>query len=160
MEELLRRTAGLPEIDLAAGDTVVREGDTGDGMWILVSGCVEIRKHGIPITSIRRPGAAIGEISLLLNSPYTATVVALEPSVVRFAAEGSELLASDPAVMRLIAAGLAERLDFVTSYLADLKNQYGDSPGLAMVSEVLGQLAHRRGPPAQPGSAREPNPDY
>jgi CRP-like cAMP-binding protein len=160
MDELLQRTAGLPEIRLQPGDTVVREGDIGTGMWILVSGHVEIRKHGVAITSIRRPGAAIGEISLLLNSPYTATVVALEPSVVRYAAGGSDLLASDPAIMRLIAAGLAERLDFVTTYLADLKNQYGDAPGLAMVSEVLGELAHRRGPPAQPGSAREPNPDY
>lgn len=32
--------------------------------------------------------------------------------------------------------------------------------GLAMVSEVLDQLAHRQGPPASPGSARDPNPEY
>jgi hypothetical protein len=46
-----------------------------------------------------------------------------------------------------------------TSYLADLKHQYGDAPGLAMVSEVLHQLAQRQGPPARPGSARDPDPD-
>lgn len=160
MDELLQRTAGLPEIRLATGDTVVREGDTGEGLWILVSGTLEISKAGMPINSVSRPGAAIGEISLLLDSPCSATVTASAPSIVRYAANGRAFLMSDPAVIRLIAAGLAERLNFVTTYLVDLKNQYGDAPGLAMVSEVLGQLAHRQGPPSRPGSAREPNPDY
>jgi CRP-like cAMP-binding protein len=160
MDELLRRTAGLPEIRLAPGDTVVREGEAGDGLWILVSGTLQISKAGMVVTSINRPGAAIGEISLLLNSPCTATVVASDASILRYARDGRALLESDPTIIRLIAAGLAERLDFVTTYLVDLKNQYGDSPGLAMVAEVLDQLAHRQGPPARPGSAREPNPDY
>ncbi|MDM0103551.1 cyclic nucleotide-binding domain-containing protein [Variovorax sp. J22R24] len=160
MDELLQRTAGLPEFTLAVGDTLVREGESGDGLWILVSGALQISKSGMAITSISRPGAAIGEISLLLNSPYTATVVASAASIVRYAADGRALLASDPAITRWIAAGLAERLDFATTYLVDLKHQYGDSPGLAMVSEVLDQLAHRQGPSARPGSAREPNPDY
>jgi len=56
--------------------------------------------------------------------------------------------------------GLAERLNFVTSYLADLKYQYGDAPGLSMVSDVLTRLAQHQGLPAQSGSARDPEPDY
>ena len=44
----------------------------------------------------------------------------------------------------LIAVSLAERLNFVSSYLADLKQQYGDSTGLSMVSDVLAQLAQRQ----------------
>ena len=56
--------------------------------------------------------------------------------------------------------GLAERLNFVTTYLADLKHQYGDAPGLSMVSDVLRQLAQRHGPVARPGSAPDPDPDY
>ncbi|MEJ8823206.1 cyclic nucleotide-binding domain-containing protein [Variovorax humicola] len=160
MHELLQRTAGLPEITLAPGDTLVREGESGDGLWILISGTLQVSKAGTAISSVSRPGAAIGEISLLLNSPYSATVVASEPCVLRYAADGHALLMSNPAITRLIAVGLAERLAFVTTYLADLKNQYGDSPGLAMVSDVLNQLAHRQGPQVRPGSEREPNPDY
>lgn len=160
MHELLQRTAGLPEITLAAGDVVVREGEPGQALWILVSGTLTVSKGGVVISSITRPGAAIGEISLLLDSPCSATVVASEPSIVRHAGDGRAWLMSDPAFIRLIAVGLAERLNFVTTYLVDLKNQYGDSPGLAMVSEVLDQLSHRQGPPARAGSAREPNPDY
>ena len=59
---------------------------------------------------------------------------------------------------RLVAIGLAERLNLVTTYLADLKHQYGDAPGIAMVGEVLARLAERQAPPARPGSARDPDP--
>ncbi|MEJ8814203.1 Crp/Fnr family transcriptional regulator [Variovorax ureilyticus] len=160
MDELLHHTAGLPEITLTPGDTVVREGEAGGALWVLVSGVLEVSKAGTAINSISKPGAAIGEISLLLDSPISATVVAGTTCILRHASDGRAFLMSDPAVMRAVARGLAERLHFVTTYLADLKNQYGDSPGLAMVSHVLGQLAHRQGPAAQPGSAREPHPDY
>lgn len=160
MDDLLSHAANLPELHLAAGDAVVREGDSGAALWILVSGTLNVTKSGIQINTISRPGAAVGEISLLLDAPYSATVVASEPCVLRHAADGRTFLASNPQITHLIAAGLAERLHHVTSYLADLKNQYGDSPGLAMVGEVLHQLAHHQRPPARPGSAREPNPDY
>jgi hypothetical protein len=59
-----------------------------------------------------------------------------------------------------IQVGLAERLNFVTTYLADLKHQYGDAPGLTMVSAVLRELSERQDERARPGSARDPNPDY
>jgi len=161
MDELLQRTVGLPEIKLSPGDVVIREGEAGGGLWILVSGALQISKDGVAINAIDRPGAAVGEISLLLDSPVSATVVAREASVLRHAVDGRALMAGDAAITRLIAVGLAERLAFVTTYLADLKNQYGDAPGMAMVSEVIDQLAHHRlGPPARPGSARDPDPDY
>jgi len=159
-DELLQHAANLPEFQLSPGEPVVREGESGAGLWILVSGSLKVEKSGVEINTISRPGAAIGEISLLLDAPYSATVVAGEPSVLRHAADGRAFLASNPHITRLIATGLAERLHFVTSYLADLKQQYGDSPGLAMVGEVLHKLAHHQRPPAQPGSLREPNPDY
>jgi hypothetical protein len=83
-----------------------------------------------------------------------------ERTVMRFAADGDALLSDDPAITKLVAVGLAERLNFVTTYLADLKHQYGDAPGLAMVSDVLNQLAQRQGAVARPGSARDPEPEY
>jgi CRP-like cAMP-binding protein len=159
MDDLLARTTGLPEITLPPGEILVREGDAGNSLWVLVSGALQVRKGGVAVNLLNRPGAVIGEISLLLDAPYSATVVASEASVVRHAADGRALL-SDPAITQLVAVGLAERLTLVTTYLADLKHQYGDAPGLAMVHDVLNQLAQRQGPPARPGSARDPNPDY
>jgi len=99
-------------------------------------------------------------VSALLGSAYSATVEATERSVLHHAADGQALLNSHPAITRLVAMGLAERLNFVTTYLADLKSQYGDAPGLTMVSAVLRELSERQGERARPGSARDPNPEY
>jgi len=160
MTDMLSLSSHLPEIELAAGDTVVHEGRTAGGLWVLVSGALEVRKGDVLVNTITRPGALIGEISVLLDTVYSATVRATKRTVLRHAADGQALLASDPSITRLVAVGLAERLNFVTTYLADLKHQYGDAPGLSMVSDVLSQLAQRQAPPARPGSARDPNPDY
>jgi len=160
MTDMLSLASHLPEIELAAGDTVVHEGRTAGGLWVLVSGALEVRKGDVLVNTITRPGALIGEISVLLDTVYSATVRATGRTVLRHAADGQALLASDPSITRLVAVGLAERLNFVTTYLADLKHQYGDAPGLSMVSDVLSQLAQRQAPQARPGSARDPDPDY
>lgn len=160
MQDMLALTAALPEVRLAPGEALVREGGRGGGLWILVSGALRVRKGETAVNTVSAPGAVIGEMSLLLGRPYSATVEALESSVLRHAADGHALLAADPAITRLVAVGLAERLDFVTTYLADLQHQYGDAPGLTMVGDVLNQLALRKVPAARPGSARDPEPDY
>jgi CRP-like cAMP-binding protein len=160
MDEMLELAARLPAVEYAAGDVVITEGGDSTGVWILVSGALRVLKSGKVVNAVTQPGALIGEMSILLGVPDSATVEAAEPSVMRYAADGEAFLASDPRVLRLVALGLAERLHFVTTYLADLKNQYGDAPGLAMIPEVLQQLAQRQVPLARPGSLRDPDPDY
>lgn len=160
VEDMLTLSAQLPEIHLAPGEAVVTEGGSAAGIWILVSGALEVRKGAVAVNTITRPGAMVGEISVLLVTVHGATVVATEPTVMRHAADGQAFLAVDPAIATLVAVGLAERLNFVTTYLADLKQQYGNAPGLSMVSDVLSQLAQRQAPVARSGSARDPDPDY
>ena len=157
--DMLALSAHLPEVEFRPGDMVVEEGGIGGGVWVLVAGHLEVSKGGVPVTVISDPGALIGEISVLLGTLHGATVQATRPSRLRYASDGNALL-SDPAVTKLVAAGLAERLNFVTTYLADLKFQYRDSPGLSMVSDVLTKLASRQVPTTRPGSTRDPDPDY
>jgi CRP-like cAMP-binding protein len=147
-------------VTFAPGDAVVREGGTEGALWVLVHGALVVKKGATQVNTVTQPGALVGEISALLGLPYGATVEATAPSVLRRAADGRALLSAHPEITRLVAIGLAERLNFVTTYLADLKQQYGDAPGLAMATDVLNQLARRSGPPARPGSAREPDPEY
>ena len=157
---MLALAAHLPEVRFEPGEAVVREGGTAAAIWVLVSGSLAVRKGDVPINVVTEPGALVGEISVLLGRPYGATVEATAPSVLRHAADGRALLASHPDIAWAVARGLAERLNFVTTYLTDLTHQYGDAPGLAMVPEVLRELAQRQVAPARPGSAREPNPEY
>ena len=126
---MLALSAHLPQRMFERGEVVVREGDTAGGIWVLASGALLVRKAGVVVNHITRPGAIVGEVSVLLGSAYSATVEATERCVLHHAADGQALLDSHPAITRLVAVGLAERLNFVTTYLADLKSQYADVPG-------------------------------
>jgi CRP/FNR family cyclic AMP-dependent transcriptional regulator len=157
---MLTLSEHLPEVRYAPGDVIVRERGAAGGIWVLVSGVLQVSKGGVIVNTVTAPGALVGEISVLLNSAYSATVEAAEPAVLRYAADGQAFLSSNAEITKLVAIGLAERLDFVTTYLADLKHQYGDAPGLSMVPEVLRKLSHRQAAVARPGSARDPDPEY
>ena len=136
---MLKFCAHLPEVVFGPGDVVVREGSTSGGIWVLVSGTLQVTRGAELVNRVTAPGATVGEVSVLLGSAHGATVVATERSVLRHAADGRALLARDPAITRMVAVGLAERLNFVTSYLSDLKRQHGDAVGLVLVSDVLHQ---------------------
>ena len=157
---MLTLSAALPEVHVPTGTVLVSEGEPGGPVWVLVSGSLRVTKGGVQVNAITRPGAFIGEVSVLLGSPFTATVEATDDCVLRHAVDGAAWLRSDGEIATFVAIGLAERLDFVTTYLADLRHQYGDAPGLAMVPDVLRRLAERQGPTAQPGSLRDPDPEY
>lgn len=160
MTDLLRLLDDLPDVHFAPGDTVVAEGGAGAEIWVLVSGALSVSRNGVTFNAVTRPGALVGEISVLLGVPHGATVRATAPSVLRHAADGRALLDRHPSVVRMVAVGLAERLNHVTTYLVDLQLQYGSAPGLSMVPDVLRELSQRQAPPARPGSARDPDPAY
>ncbi len=157
---MLTLSMHLPLIEIDAGEAVVNEGGASGAMWILVEGALQVFKGDVAVNTITQPGAIVGEMSVLLGTRHGATVVTTTRSSLRYADDGQAFLLGDPEITKLIAVSLAERLNFVSSYLADLKFQYGDSAGLSMVSDVLAHLAQRQSPSAQPGSARDPNPEY
>lgn len=67
----------------AAGETVFREGDRGDSLFLVVSGIVEARTtspEGSEVLLARLgAGDLFGEISVLSGRPRTATIKATEP---------------------------------------------------------------------------------
>jgi CRP-like cAMP-binding protein len=160
MDDMLRLSTALPEVEFDAGDVIVREGLANSSLWILVTGELSISKSGAAISTVTGPGSVIGELSVLLGSAPTATVTASTPSRLRQAHDGRAFLFSNEEITHVVAVGLASRLNLVTSYLADLKQQYGDAPGLAMVPAVLQRLAERQRPAVISGSSRDPQPEY
>lgn len=158
MVDLLQLSAHLPEVDIDSDHEILREGERSGAIWILVSGELRVRRGTTVVDWIDRPGAVIGEMAVLLGTAATASVEASEPSRLRHAANGEEFLA-DPAVTRLVAVGLAERLNLVTTYLADLQDQYGDAPEMDMVREILARLMDRQIGVFPPGSVKDRDPD-
>ena len=160
MTRMLELTSHLPEITVQAGHELCTEGTSSGQIWVLLDGSLKVMKSGTQVNVIEMPGAVIGEIAVMLDRGASASVVAETPCRLRVADDGAAFLRSDPEIGAFVATGLAQRLDIVTTYLADLKNQYGDPPGLAMVSDVLRRLTSEQRPPARPGSARDPDPEY
>lgn len=58
-----------------AGQAIVREGEKGVGLYLLLSGTVDVRRAGRRITSLF-PGEFFGEAALLVDEPRTADVLA------------------------------------------------------------------------------------
>lgn len=67
------------EVDVPAGHVLMRQGDRGNEMFVLVSGKVSVDRAGRALGE-RGAGSVLGEIALLAEMPRTATVIAIEPS--------------------------------------------------------------------------------
>ncbi len=78
--ELVRRFEG---IDIAPGTTIIRENEVGQGLFLILLGEVEVSRHGAPVARLRA-GDLFGEMSLLDDSPTTATVQAVAPTSILF----------------------------------------------------------------------------
>jgi CRP/FNR family transcriptional regulator, cyclic AMP receptor protein len=159
MSAVLRACQDRPIQAFAAAEVVITEGSPSGVLYILASGSVEVVKSDVQITTVSEPGAFFGEMSVLLATPHTATVRALEPSTFHVIDDPLGFLHAHPAGAFELARLLARRLHFVNSYLVDLKRQFGDrGDHLSMVDEVLETLVHHQEPPAAAGSERCPDP--
>ena len=94
--ERLRLLAGrLKRLDVSAGATIIRWGESGDECYLLRSGRVEVTAGGArgDERNLAKlgPGSILGEAALLTQEPRNATVTALEPCTL-FALRRADLL--------------------------------------------------------------------
>lgn len=143
MSDILSLCRELPMRTLRAGELLLDENASSNRLYVLASGAVEILKGDVQVHVSSQPGTVLGEISALLDIPHTATVRALDDCRVYEAENGQEFLAANPQLALDLARLLARRLQHVTTYLADLKQQFEDqSDHLGMVDEVLEGLIY------------------
>jgi len=62
-----------------AGHTIVKEGETGVGFYLLLDGKVEVRKKKKVLTTLSS-GAFFGEMGLIDDQPRSADVIAVTPT--------------------------------------------------------------------------------
>jgi CRP-like cAMP-binding protein len=146
MPEILDACSGLPEAHFATDDWLIREGGPAGNLYVLISGEVVVLKGETEVARISDPGAVFGEMSALLDLPYSASVRALGPVRARLSENAAEFIASNPAVALHTARILARRLHAATAYLADVKSQFADQKNhFAMMDRVLESLMQRQG---------------
>lgn len=143
--DILAATQDYPEIAFAPGEVLIREGTVSSPLFVLLSGTVGIYRGDIRVNRTSLQGAFFGEMSILLDIPSTATVIA-ETDVRAARIDDSEtFLAERPQVALHSARLLAQRLYDATTYLADLKRQFVDEQShLGMVDRILGSLLNQQ----------------
>jgi CRP-like cAMP-binding protein len=134
--ELETIAAIVEQREIAAGKELFREGEPGDGLYLLVAGEINVIKHGKEgehLLAKLEPGAVLGEMSLITSDARSATGRALAPSsVLRLpAAEFRALLESGSVAALKIAAAiagvLARRLATMNGLVLGLAAQAGSS---------------------------------
>ena len=161
VEELLSLARDFPRRTLEAGDVLLVDGEPVEALYVLLEGGLRVEKGGVLVATVTVPGACVGEMSLLLGVPATAGVTAGERSVLAVIENAHTMLEGQAGLPLALARLLAARLHVMTTYLADVKQQYADHEGgLGMVDVVLGSLMQSSGTRSELGSERDPDPEY
>lgn len=115
LKEFLERFG--EERHYSPGEILFKQGDPGENMYWIESGALAILQGKLSnpaLLTVRQPGQVVGEIALLENIPRTASVVAVQPTHLRYLNKEKfqEILAHIPEVslelMRLLSSRLRE----------------------------------------------------
>jgi CRP-like cAMP-binding protein len=144
MSDILDFCAGRQARDFEPGQVLIQEGGQDGKLFVLIEGQVEVLRHETQVSYIDEPGSIFGEMSVLLDMPYTATVKALGKVRAYVIDDAIGFLASKPEIAVYVASLLARRLYYTTSYLVDLQQQAaGKREDLDIVDRILEQLVQK-----------------
>ncbi len=142
--EWLVGTAEL--IEVPAGRVLIREGDLGGSLYVILEGEFEFTKRSgnrDVVLATRGPGEVIGEMSLLDQSPRSATGRAMRPSrLVKIGQDAfRQLLSKSPSATLAI-------LHTVTARLRNTEAMLRQSEKMAALGTLSAGLAHELNNPA------------
>jgi signal transduction histidine kinase len=112
----------------ATGREIFKEGDAGDGLYLVKAGRVEISsriegQEGQHVFSQIGPGEVFGEMAVIEDKPRSASAVASQPTTTLFLprAEVLALMEASPALGMLLLREISNRLrEFNRRYLNDV----------------------------------------
>ncbi len=107
--------------DVAKGEAIIREGEKSDGLYLILSGEVEVTKAGQALAKLKE-GELFGEMSLLQRAPASATVTSTRrTSLLRLPREDfDQIIMSHPQVLALVSELSDERKRKTEDVIADM----------------------------------------
>ena len=113
------------EEKISAGGVIVEEGTPPSDLFILKSGSVGVYMDDTLIEAFNAKDTVVGEMSVILDRPRTATVKARSNcTIVRYHADDLLALVRDhPEVAQIIFQSLAGRLDKANKKIAELTEE-------------------------------------
>ena len=143
----------MSQTTLRRGEVLFNEGDSGDRLYILLTGKVKLGHTSVDgrenLLAVLGPGEVVGELTLFDPGPRSTTATAVATTEL-LALEHNQLMGfidSHPTLAKDMLRALAVRLRRTNIALADLV--FTDVPG--RVAKALLDLAERFGAPTEDG---------
>ena len=102
---------------IAPGMVLIEQGGLTGQLYVLKDGQLEVIRDGKHVSTIKTPGAVVGEMSVLLDKPQTATVRAITEVDYFVIDNAIEVLKTHPDWLLQIARLLAQRVNTTTALL-------------------------------------------
>lgn len=155
-EDLTDFAAKVDEVSLAEGDLLFRQGDPGSDMYMLVVGRLKIFR-GSRIITIIDPMDYVGEMAIIEQKPRSASVQALEPSLLLKITISlfREFFARQPPSLVAMMTTLSQRIRRDTEEIAaeceranmmihDMKNMMSPFYLLEVLAKKMPEMASHR----------------
>jgi serine/threonine protein phosphatase PrpC len=148
--ELLRVMQAVQVREFKDGDVIIREGDKGDELFIVLEGKVRVSRGEQTLTHLG-PGEHVGEMALIRSVPRSATVTAVGPAelIAIRRADFFEILRREHEVavkmLWQFLGVLADRLDQTNSELHQIKRE---SIAEDVTAEIFPDIEEESLPPA------------
>jgi CRP/FNR family cyclic AMP-dependent transcriptional regulator len=140
MSSLVHLAAQRPSRILHPGDILVSEGDAGGDLHVLIEGTLAVERHGVTLATLTQPGTLVGEMSVLLGKPVTATVRATSVSRVRSIPHAASELRKDAELALRVAATVATRLDTTSALLVELSREHSGKHEAGILARIMNAL--------------------
>ena len=112
---------------IAPGMTLIEQGGKTGQLYVLKEGQLEVVRDGKHVSTIKTPGAVVGEMSVLLDVPQSATVRAITEVEYFVIDNAIDILKSHPDWLLQIARLLAQRVNATTALLTRDKSEEHDN---------------------------------
>jgi CRP-like cAMP-binding protein len=118
-ESMERLASVTGEQDFAPGQFIVRQGQVGTGLYVILSGTVKVLRGSDELTRLGK-GEFFGELSVIDQKPRNASIEAAESTEVLALASWDllALLESDPQLALNMIKGLVARVRLAVDELA------------------------------------------
>jgi CRP-like cAMP-binding protein len=92
------------------GDVIMDQGQWARGLYVLISGSLDIIYNGVKVAEISGKGSFVGEIASVLGGKRIARVVANTPVSIRYIKNVTAYFETNPSAALMMAKTLASRI--------------------------------------------------
>jgi len=107
--------------------SLIEQGGKTGQLYVLKEGQLEVLRDGKHVSTIKTPGAVVGEMSVLLDTPQSATVRAITEVEYFVIDNAIDILNTHPDWLLQIARLLAQRVNATTALLTRDKSEEQDN---------------------------------